>query len=108
MSNFETVTPDQVPAGAKIIDIREQDEWDLGHVEGAVHIPMGEVPDRLDEIDPDEDNYIICRSGGRSRRLCEWLDAQGYTVIDIAGGSGAWLEAELPLASETGQDPTIR
>ncbi|MFC0582381.1 rhodanese-like domain-containing protein [Micrococcoides hystricis] len=108
MSDFETVTPEQIPAGAKIIDIREQDEWDLGHAEGAVHLPLSELADRIDEIDPDEDNYIICRSGGRSRRACEWLNSQGYTVIDVAGGSGAWMDAQLPLVSENGEEPTIR
>lgn len=107
MSSYETVTPEQVPAGAKIIDVREDNEWEAGHAVGATHIPLGELPGRLDEIDPDEDNYVICRSGGRSARAAEWLTGQGYTAINIAGGSGAWLEAELPMESHNGQAPTV-
>jgi rhodanese-related sulfurtransferase len=108
MSVFETVEVTEVPAGAKVLDVREDYEWVEGHVTGAVHIPMNEVPERLAELDPDEDTYVICRSGGRSAQVAAWLAAQGYTAFNIAGGSGAWLEAGLPMASENGQEPNVR
>ncbi|GAA1366289.1 rhodanese-like domain-containing protein [Arthrobacter rhombi] len=108
MSEFETVEVTGVPAGAKVLDVREDYEWVEGHAAGAVHIPMGELPERLEELDPDEDTYVICRTGGRSAQVAGWLVGQGYTALNIAGGSGAWLEAGLPLASENGQEPIVR
>lgn len=108
MSEFETVEVTAVPAGAKVLDVREDYEWVEGHATGAVHIPMGELPERLEELDPDEDTYVICRTGGRSAQVAGWLVGQGYTAFNIAGGSGAWLEAGLPLTSENGQEPTVR
>ncbi|WP_309081735.1 rhodanese-like domain-containing protein [Zhihengliuella sp.] len=108
MSEFETVRPTEIPEGAKVLDVREDYEWEAGHAAGAVHIPMNEVPERLDELDPDEDTYVICRTGGRSAQVAQYLTVNGYTAFNVAGGSGAWLEAGLPLQSETGEDPIIR
>ena len=108
MSDFETVSVDQVPAGALILDVREEYEWSEGHAAGAIHIPLGELPVRYEELDPDEDTYIICRTGGRSAQAAAWLVSQGYCAFNIAGGSGAWLEAGLPLESENGQEPNVR
>ncbi|GAA1881299.1 rhodanese-like domain-containing protein [Paeniglutamicibacter psychrophenolicus] len=108
MSDFETVSVDQVPAGALILDVREEYEWSEGHVAGAIHIPLGDLPVRYEELDPDEDTYIICRTGGRSAQAAAWLVSQGYTAFNIAGGSGAWLEAGLALKSENGQEPNVR
>lgn len=108
MSDFETVSVEQVPAGALILDVREEYEWIEGHATGAVHIPLAELPDRFEELDPDTDTYVICRTGGRSSQAAAWLVSQGYTALNIAGGSGAWLEAGLPLQSENGQEPNVR
>ncbi|GAA3327046.1 rhodanese-like domain-containing protein [Paeniglutamicibacter sulfureus] len=108
MSDFETVSVDQVPADALILDVREEYEWVEGHATGAVHIPLADLPLRLEELDPDTDAYIICRTGGRSAQAAAWLVSQGYCAFNIAGGSGAWLEAGLPLESENGQEPTVR
>lgn len=108
MGDFETVSVDQVPAGSLILDVREEYEWIEGHVTGAVHIPLAELPIRFEELDPDVDTYVICRTGGRSAQAAAWLVAQGYCAFNIAGGSGAWLEAELPLSSENGQEPNVR
>ena len=75
---------------------------------GAVHIPLGELPVRFEELDPDTDTYVICRTGGRSAQAAAWLVSQGYTALLVAGGMGDWLEAGLPLRSENGQEPTVR
>ena len=64
---------------ALMLDVREQDEWDAGHAPGAVHIPLGELPSRLDEL-PDTDAgvlAVVCRGGGRSSRAVAWLLAAG-------------------------------
>lgn len=91
-----------VEAGeAVIVDVREPHEWDQGHIPDAIHIPMDQVRDRLDEI-PDADTVIFqCRSGGRSDRVAKRvrsdLDAE---VANLSGGILAWERAGLPV--ETG------
>lgn len=108
MSDFETVEVNEIPTGAKVLDVREDYEWVAGHAAGAVHIPMNEIPERLEELDPDTDTYVICRTGGRSAQVAAYLTAHGYVAFNVAGGSGAWLEAGLPLTSENGEEPTVR
>ncbi|MDV8147755.1 rhodanese-like domain-containing protein [Arthrobacter sp. B10-11] len=107
MSDFETVTVTDVPADAKILDVREDYEWSAGHAEGALHIPLDQLPARLGELDPDEDLYVICRTGGRSFRAAQWLVGQGYTAHNVAGGMDQWLESGLPLVSDNGLKPVI-
>ncbi|WLQ08217.1 rhodanese-like domain-containing protein [Arthrobacter oryzae] len=107
MSDIETVTVTDVPADAKILDVREDYEWSAGHAEGALHIPLDQLPARLGELDPDEDLYVICRTGGRSFRAAQWLVGQGYTALNVAGGMDQWLESGLPLVSDNGLKPVI-
>lgn len=80
--------------GARVIDVREPDEYTAGHVPGAISIPLATVPDHLDAFGGDGPTYVICHSGGRSRRACEFVDAQGLDgveTINIEGGTSAWL-----------------
>jgi len=106
VSDTPRVPAAAVPADAVLVDVREQDEWDAGHAPDAVHIPMGELPDRLGEL-PEGDVHVVCRSGGRSARASAWLQQNGVDAVDVAGGMGAWLEAGRPLVSETGQDARV-
>lgn len=108
MSDFETVSVTEVPDGALILDVREDFEWVQGHAKGATHIPLGQLPERFEELDPDVDTYVICRTGGRSAQASAWLTGMGYSVYNIAGGSDAWIEAQLPMESENGQEPAVR
>ncbi|HEX5563595.1 MAG TPA: rhodanese-like domain-containing protein [Sporosarcina sp.] len=73
-----------------LIDVREDDEVAAGMIPGAVHIPLGEVPEHLDELDKTTPYVIICRSGGRSGRAAEFLEAQGYDVTNMVGGMLDW------------------
>ena len=57
-----------------LVDVRESDEVAQGMIPGAIHIPLGEVPERMDELDKAKSYIIICRSGGRSGRASEFLD----------------------------------
>jgi rhodanese-related sulfurtransferase len=88
--------------GAPVLDVREPDEYENGHVPGAVHIPLGDVPDRLDEV-PEGDLLVICQGGGRSRKASEFLIAQGRTATNVAGGTGAWIESGRAVT--TGSQP---
>lgn len=82
----------KLAAGEKlnIIDVREADETAAGMIPGAKHIPLGQIPDRLRELNKNELYYIICRSGGRSGKACQFLNAHGYKAVNIAGGMLEW------------------
>ena len=99
----------QLPDDAVMVDVREQDEWDLGHAVGAIHIPMSEVPARIGEL-PETDGTlpIMCRSGNRSGRVVQWLVAQGFDVVNAEGGMLAWQAAGKTMVSETGEEPSVQ
>ena len=59
-----------------LLDVREHDEWQRGHAAGAQHIPMGEVPARIGEIDPGAKLFVVCQLGGRSLRVAQYLAAE--------------------------------
>jgi rhodanese-related sulfurtransferase len=107
MSEPQNVPVTAVPDDARVLDVREDYEWEAGHIDGAVHIPLDQLPARLGELDPDEDLHVVCRAGGRSQRAAEWLEGHGYTAINVSGGMGAWLEAGRPMVSETGSEPSV-
>lgn len=79
-------------AGVRLIDVREDDEWNQVRAPHAHHVPMGTVPDRLDEFDGDP-TYVICKVGGRSQRVCAYAAAAGKPVVNVAGGMLAWCDA---------------
>ncbi|MWC31204.1 rhodanese-like domain-containing protein [Paenibacillus sp. MMS18-CY102] len=83
----------KLEAGEKLclIDVREADEWQDGHIEQAIHLPLSALPARQGELtEGEEPFYIICRSGNRSGRACEYLATQGYEVINVTGGMLNW------------------
>ena len=73
-----------------IIDVREDEEVAQGIIPGAKHIPLGQIPERLDELNKNEHYYMVCRSGGRSGRACDFLIQNGYNVTNMAGGMLDW------------------
>ncbi|MGC4960660.1 rhodanese-like domain-containing protein [Gordonia sp. DT101] len=86
-----------------LLDVREDDEWAAGHVRGAVHIPLGDVPARIDEINLDADLLVVCHSSGRSMRVLQYLAQLGYEGSCVRGGMLAWVENEKPVeAGSTG------
>jgi len=87
-------------AGAAVIDVREPDEYEAAHVPGAQLIPLGTVPDRLDEVPATEGPvYVICAKGGRSYRAAEFYRSKGIDAVNVAGGTTAWMDAGHPTAS---------
>lgn len=75
---------------ASIIDVREPQEWMTGHIPGAKHIPLSQLPARIEELDRNDEYVVVCRSGSRSARACEYLAARGYRVINMIGGMFEW------------------
>lgn len=96
----QTVAPSEVPEGAQLIDVREQAEWDAGHAPTAQHLPASELLEKLDQLPEDGDLYIVCRTGGRSHQVTQWLNGNGYDAINVVGGMDLWFESGLPIVSE--------
>lgn len=92
----------EVPAGAGLLDVREDDEWDAGHVPGAVHIPLGELGARYTEISHDRPLFVICRSGHRSAHAAQALAGAGWDVRNVSDGMTGWQAAGRPMTSESG------
>ncbi len=98
--------PDPLPEELTVLDVREDFEWQAGHIDGALHVPLGELPDRLTEIG-DGQTLVVCKVGGRSGQAVAWLAEQGYDVVNLDGGMLDWAAAGRPLVSETGAAPTV-
>jgi rhodanese-related sulfurtransferase len=83
-----------------LLDVREAHELAIASVPGAVHIPMGQVPERLAELDPAQEIVVLCRSGGRSLQVARFLESRGYgPVANLTGGTLAWsrdVDPSLP------------
>lgn len=77
--------------GARLIDVRESDEYASGHVPGAENWPLSELPERFEALGKDEALLLICQSGGRSSRACDFLDQHGHSVNNVSGGTMAWV-----------------
>lgn len=98
--------PDPLPEGLSVLDVREHVEWAHGHVAGSVHIPMAEVPARLEEV-PDGQVLVVCKVGARSARVAGFLVQQGRDAVNLDGGLLDWEAAGRGLESETGQPPMV-
>ncbi|MGN0065099.1 MAG: rhodanese-like domain-containing protein [Nocardioides sp.] len=83
--------------GAQLIDVREHAEYALGHVPGAVVVPMGELPSRLAELDRSRDVHLVCRSGNRSGAMADLLTEHGFGAVNVAGGTEAWIASGRPV-----------
>lgn len=77
-----------------LIDVREISEFRNGHVRGAVHIPINQLPDRLGRLRHDRRYALICESGHRSKRATDYLIEQGFPgTVSVRGGTGAWARS---------------
>ena len=79
-------------AGARVLDVRNTDEYLEGHVRGAVLLPLGELAARRDEIPEADPLYVICATGGRSLTATAALVGAGYRAVSVAGGTNGWVE----------------
>lgn len=73
-----------------IVDVREVDEVRAGKIPGAHHIPLGLLEFRMHELDKSKEYIMVCRSGGRSGTASQFLESQGYKVINMTGGMLSW------------------
>lgn len=81
----------------QVVDVRYPNEWEAGHIEGAVHIPQDELDDRLSELSRDRPIVTVCRSGSRSATAAEQLAAEGFRAESLDGGLLAWVDGGKPF-----------
>ena len=100
----ETTTPEidieefaAVRGSGLLVDVREPDEYVAGHVPGAVLIPIGQLANRMRELDKSSPVFVICASGNRSSAMTDLLRAAGFDAASVAGGTGAWARSGRPL-----------
>jgi len=102
----EGLTPqeasERADAGAQLVDVRSEHEWEAGHIGGATHIVFDELSERAQEIDRDRPVILYCRGGNRSSAGAAALRSAGYDAVNVAGGISAWAEEGLPLEPENG------
>jgi rhodanese-related sulfurtransferase len=103
MPSVPSVSAGELTEDAYLLDVRDPDEWAAGHAPSAHHLPMMEVPGRLDELPSDRDVVVVCRVGSRSAQVVAYLMNQGLdNVINLDGGMYAWAAAGRPMVSEDG------
>ncbi|MBI3716543.1 MAG: sulfurtransferase [Betaproteobacteria bacterium] len=74
-----------------LLDVREPWEWQLARIDGAKHVPMGQIPERLDELDKSHPTVVICHHGTRSLQVVAFLQRQGFDRLhNLDGGIDAW------------------
>jgi rhodanese-related sulfurtransferase len=101
----------EMPEDAVLLDVREIDEWQAGHIEGSLHVPMNSVPQRLQyepgPLTPDARIVVVCKMGGRSAHVAAWLNQQGYNAVNLEGGLLAWVQAGRPMHADGDTRPFV-
>lgn len=109
MHDNDEVTPteahERAAKGSLLLDVREQDEWDRGHVDGSHHIPLGELHSRSSELPTGVEILCICRSGRRSAKAQSLLQTLPHigSVYNVTGGILRWAQDGLPLIGSPGE-----
>ena len=98
--------PDPLPDDLTVLDVREPVEWQHGHIDGAVHIPLTQLGHRLEEV-PDGRTLVVCQMGGRSAQAVAYLNQHGRDAVNLAGGMVDWAESGRPMVSDTGRPPVV-
>jgi rhodanese-related sulfurtransferase len=91
-----------VEAGAQLVDVRADHEWEAGRIAGAKHVPLPDLPQRTGEIDQDRPVVVYCRGGNRSSMAAAALGDAGYEAVKLTEGIVGWERDELPMEPEGG------
>ena len=100
---MNAVDASKVKAEHEFLDVREDDEWQAGHIDGARHIPLRDLSARAGELPKDRPIIAVCRSGSRSAVAVRGLKQLGYDAENLDGGVTAWSKAGLPLIDAAGK-----
>ena len=96
---------DADPGNIVVVDVRRDDEWVTGHVSGAVHIPIDDLSDRMDQVPQDKKLLFICAAGVRSGLACEIAASMGYdseNLYNVEDGTPAWMAGNYPTTYGSG------
>jgi len=93
----------RVEAGAQLVDVRQDYEWEAGRIAGAAHIPLEHLPSRADELDRDRPIVFQCRTGSRSAFATQAFREAGFEAYNLAGGLEAWVEDGRPIEPADGE-----
>jgi rhodanese-related sulfurtransferase len=111
MSGVPTVhvsdVPDPLPDGLLVLDVREPIEWSYARIDGALHIPLHDLPTRLDEVPDEGQVLVVCKVGGRSAQATMWLRQQGREAVNLAGGMIDWADAGRTMVGDHGQPQVV-
>ena len=90
---------ERMRAGAVVVDVRELDEWMVdGHIDGTVHIPLGQLSERAGELNADDEIIVLCRTGNRSKTALALLRELGFSDLhELRGGIRAWMAEGMPV-----------
>ena len=105
-SNEANAMLDSEPGNTVVVDVRRDDEWVTGHVSGAIHIPIDDLPGNMDQVPQDKKVLFICAAGVRSGLACEIAASMGYdseNLYNIEDGTPTWIAFNLPTSH--GNDP---
>jgi rhodanese-related sulfurtransferase len=91
-----------VAGEAIVVDVREHEEWNAGHIDGVLHIPMGEFAQRAAELPAARRIVVVCRSGARSAAVTRALVHAGFDALNMRGGMQAWVRDGLPIVPVDG------
>ncbi|MFE4856144.1 rhodanese-like domain-containing protein [Streptomyces sp. NPDC056670] len=101
----------EVPADALVLDVREDDEWAAGHAEGALHVPMSDFVARFGEVTEAVADgrraYVMCRVGGRSAQVTQYLVQQGIDAVNVDGGMQVWESLGRKVVDDQGAPGTV-
>ena len=75
-----------------ILDVREVDEFQAGHIEGALNVPLSTLDKGYEQLDASKRYYVICQGGMRSERACQVLETKGFDVVNVEGGMNQWKD----------------
>jgi rhodanese-related sulfurtransferase len=105
--DVNTAAAESAAGSVLLLDVREDDEWMAGHAPAARHIPMSTLPGRVDELARDARIVCVCRSGGRSAQVTEWLRHQGFDAVNLTGGMFQWVANGHPVVNHAGEAGTV-
>src|SRR6476620_12388572 len=99
--------PDPLPAGVSVLDVREPVEWQHGRIEGALHIPLTELPERRDELPEEGQVLVVCKVGGRSAQATAYLQQLGVDALNLDGGMVEWAAAGRAMVGDGDTNPLV-
>lgn len=97
MEQIDVAALNTILAQVHLVDVREPFEYSNGHVPGAISMPLATVPVRINELPKSTPIHLICQAGGRSMQAAAYLENAGYTVVNVAGGTGSWIASGFPV-----------